>query len=132
MHQVGDEAVAEQVADYRAHLLARQNLSEKVGWMLPSVGAQVLLHRIADTDLVAQLAYQDSIAAFHERLRRFFYPYLFTDRPFTRADFDRLPSYEARTATDSLPSLSLGALVAGALLACAGAAVAVRGIVRRR
>ena len=124
--------MAEQVADYRAHLLARQNLSEKVGWMLPSVGAQVLLHRIADTDLVAQLAYQDSIAAFHERLRRFFYPYLFTDRPFTRADFDRLPNYEARTATGSLPSLSLGALVAGALLACAGAAVAVRGIVRRR
>lgn len=132
MHQVGDEAVAGQVADYRAHLMARQDLTEKVGWVLPSVGAQLLLHRIADTDLVAQLSYQDSIAMFHERLRRFLYPYLFTDRPFTRADFDRLPRYQARTATDSLRPWSLLALVAGALFACVGAAAAVRGLVRRR
>jgi ABC-2 type transport system permease protein len=132
MHQVGDEAVADQVADYRANLLARQALTEKVGWVLPGVGAQVLLHRIADTDLLAQLCYQDSIAAFHERLRRFFYPYLFKERPFTRADFDRLPTYEPRLSTESLPLLSMVALVLCALLALTGGSGAVSRIGRRQ
>lgn len=107
MHQVGDEAVAAQVAAYRVGLLARERWATRLGWLLPNVAAQGLLHRLADTDLVAQLDYQDSIGAFHERLRTFFYPYLFLDRPFTRADFALLPNYRARTGTASWPTFPM-------------------------
>jgi ABC-2 type transport system permease protein len=110
MHQVGDEAVVDQAADYRASLVARQAWTERVGWLLPGVAAQGLLHRIADTDLAAQLSYQDSVAAFHERLRRFYYPYLFRERAFTRADFDRLPLYQARASTAAWPWIATGLL----------------------
>ncbi|HTG38547.1 DUF3526 domain-containing protein [Sphingomonas sp.] len=92
-HQNGDESVAPQVRAYRAGLERRDAAARALGWVLPSVGVQALLTRLADTDLTAQLAYQDRIRAFHKRLRRFYYGYLFTDRPFDRTDFDRAPEF---------------------------------------
>ena len=92
-HQVGDESVADQVAAYRNGLEARDRAAHAVGWLLPSVGVQGLLARLANTDVQAQLAYQDRIRAYHATLRRFYYGYLFTDKPFGKADFERAPRF---------------------------------------
>jgi len=93
-HQNGDESVAESARAYRAGLEARDAAGRALGWVLPSVGVQALLTRLAQTDLTAQLAYQDRVRAFHQRLRNFYYGYLFRDQPFARADFDRAPRFE--------------------------------------
>ncbi len=92
-HQNGDESVAGQVRAYRAGLERRDAAARALGWVLPSVGVQALLTRVAATDLQAQLAYQDRIRDFHRRLREFYYGYLFTDRPFGKADFARAPVF---------------------------------------
>lgn len=131
IHQVGDEAVAPQVAAYRASLVARERWTERAGWILPGVAAQVLLHRLADTDLAAQFAYQDSIAAFHARLRHFYYPYLFDDQPFTLADFGRLPGYRARASTASWPAAPMIALIGIAAVALALGAMQIGGLAGR-
>jgi ABC-2 type transport system permease protein len=123
MHQAGDDAVADQVAKYRDSLLARQAWTDRVGWLLPGVATQSLLHRLADTDLHAQLAYQDRISAFHKRLRLYFYPYLFQERRFTRADFDSMPVYEVRPFGSSLlwsPLLALAMLTVLLMALAAG------------
>jgi ABC-2 type transport system permease protein len=117
MHQVGDEAVAADVAAYRASLAKREDLTKGLGFILPGVGAMNVLHRLADTDIEGQLAYQDSIAAFHKRLRKFYYPYLFNDRVFTQADFAQIPRYNARATAGTLAIGSLGALALLCLLA---------------
>ncbi len=96
-HQNGDAHVASQVRAYRRGLERRDATARALGWVLPSVGVQALLTRLASTDLTAQLAYQDRIRAFHQRLREFYYGYLFRDRPFGRADFDRAPRFTERT-----------------------------------
>jgi ABC-2 type transport system permease protein len=88
--QLGDERAAPQVAAYREALLARQRATEALGLALPGVGLQVALRRVAGTDLLAQLAYQDAITAFHTRLRHQLYPYLFEERRFGSDDFARL------------------------------------------
>lgn len=93
-HQNGDESVADRVRDYRAGLEARDAAGRALGWILPSVGVQSLLTRLARTDLTAQLAYQDRIRAYHRRLREFYYAYLFRDRPFGKPDFARAPTFE--------------------------------------
>lgn len=93
-HQNGDESVAGQVRAYRAGLERRDRAARALGWVLPSVGVQALLTRLAETDLSAQLAYQDRIRDFHRRLREFYYAYLFTDRPFAKADFASAPKFE--------------------------------------
>lgn len=90
-HQLGDESVARRVSAYRAGQLARQQWTDRLGILLPAVGAQQVLHRIAQTDLAAQLAYQDRIRAFHKDLRAFYYGYLFTARDFRSEDFARAP-----------------------------------------
>jgi ABC-2 type transport system permease protein len=94
-HQVGDDSVAEKARTYRQGLENRDQVARSLGWVLPSVGVQALLTRMAQTDLAAQLAYQDRIRDYHRRLREFYYGYMFRDRPFGKADFDRAPRFEA-------------------------------------
>lgn len=91
---MGDVSVRPQVAAYRAGLEARACWTQRLGWLLPAVGVQSLLHRQARTDLSAQLAYQDRIRAFHHRLRRYYYPYVFNETPFRQADFANAPRWE--------------------------------------
>ena len=86
--------MAGRVRAYRAGLERRDAAGRALGWVLPSVGVQALLTQLAQTDLKAQLAYQDRIRSFHQRLRTFYYGYLFHDRPFGKADFERAPKFE--------------------------------------
>jgi ABC-2 type transport system permease protein len=90
---LGDLAAAPQAQAYRAALETRGWWTERTGLVLPAVGVQTVLHRIAETDLNASLAYQDRIRAFHEQLRRFYYPYVFNEKPFRKADFVSAPKW---------------------------------------
>lgn len=122
--QLGDERVAPQVAAYRQALLARQQATEGLGLALPGVGLQAALHRLAGTDLLAQLAYQDAITDFHSRLRQQLYPYLFEERRFEVEDFARLPRFVPPASKLDIPVGALAALVllATLMLACAARA----------
>lgn len=125
--QLGDEQVAERVAAYRDGLQARQRWTERLGWLLPGVGVQSALHRQADTDLSAQLAYQEAVTAFHTRLRQYFYPYLFRDMPFRAGDFAAQPRFSAPARHSGLPALQLlGLALIGAAAAAWGAMAAGR------
>lgn len=119
MHQVGDEAVADQVAQYRASLGKREEWTGRAGAVLAPVAVQVLLHRVAGTDLQGQLAYQERISKFHTRLRKFFYPYLFEERPFGPRDFACMPAFQATETRAELPAVPLAALALMAVLALA-------------
>ena len=123
--QLGDESVATQAAAYRQALLQRQQATVWAGWLLPGVAVQTALHRAAETDLLAQLAYQDAIARFHERLRRQLYPHLFHDRPFGVAGFEALPRFEPAPRGQAWPAAAVLALALGP-----GLAVVVLGAVR--
>lgn len=91
---LGDLGVADQTRAYLAGLEARDAWTRRIGTVLPTVGIQVALHRTARTDLAAQLAYQDRVRAFHERLRRFYYPYIFEESRFTKTDFGKAPRWQ--------------------------------------
>jgi ABC-2 type transport system permease protein len=124
--QLGDESVAAPVAAYRDSLLARQRWTVRLGWLLPGVGAQAALHRLAQTDLEAQLAYQDAIANFHGRLRAFYYPYLFDELKFGEADFAAQPRFEPAPQASAVPAAPLAGLALMALAALVAAARACR------
>ena len=124
--QLGDEHVAAQVAAYRGSLGARQRWTVRLGWLLPGVGAQAALHRLAHTDLEAQLAYQDAIADFHGRLRAFYYPYLFDELRFGEAGFAAQPRFEPAAKPIDLPAAPLAGLALVALAALVAATRACR------
>ncbi len=115
-HQVADESVANQVALYRDALEARQQWTEHVAILLPSVAVHTLLHRMADTDLPAQLNYLDRISEFHSQLRAFYYPYFFEERPFVEADYGKAPVFAPRTSTATIEPILALALAAVTLL----------------
>jgi len=119
-NQLGDEGVAGQARDYRTGLVARQAWTDRLGWLLPGVGAQAVLHRMANTDLPAQLAYQDRTAAFHRDIRHFYYGYLFNERPFGMEDFARRPAYQPDTAPPAFPWSAAGAAFLLSALVAAG------------
>ena len=58
-HQVGDESVADRVRTYRTGLEKRDAAARMLGWVLPSVGVQAIVTRLAQTDLAAQLVLDD-------------------------------------------------------------------------
>jgi len=91
---LGDLHVAELSRAYREGIARRESLAELVGWLLPPLGMQNAMHDLAGTGVDAQLAYQDRIRAYHDELRRFYYPYLFNDRPFTSRDFAHAPNFK--------------------------------------
>ena len=93
-HYLGDRSVANKVMAYRSGLEARDAWTRRIGFVLPSVGVQVAIHRLAHTDLRAQLSYQDRIRAFHAALRRFYYPYMFNETPFRAEDFAKAPRWQ--------------------------------------
>ncbi|MGR4871211.1 DUF3526 domain-containing protein [Variovorax sp. LARHSF232] len=125
--QLGDESVAPQVAAYREGLLARQEWTARLGWLLPSVGVQAALHRQADTDLQAQLAYQDRIADFHARLRAYYYPYLFNEVRFGAGDFAAQPRFSPSSRPAQTPmGQSLALVLIGVVALVSGAAAAGR------
>ncbi len=93
-HQNGDEAVAPAVKAYRAGIERRSAAATGLGWMLPPVGLQALLTRMAGTDMQAHLAYQDRIRAYHAQLRQFYYGYLFEDRRFGEQDYRLAPRFQ--------------------------------------
>jgi ABC-2 type transport system permease protein len=92
-HQVGDESVAKQSAAYREGLMARERWTRRIAIVLPAVAVQTMVHRLAETDLQAQLAYLDRVREFHRQLRHFYYPYLFNEIPFREADFAKAPRW---------------------------------------
>jgi ABC-2 type transport system permease protein len=94
---LGDLSVAAQVEAYRQGLEARDRWTRRISFLLPAVGMQVATHRMARTDLAAQLDYQDRIRTYHEQLRRFYYPYIFNGTPFRERDFDQAPRWSTPT-----------------------------------
>lgn len=93
---LGDVAVADQSEAYRDGIARREQAAAAAGWLLLPVGLQNAMHRMAATDVRAQLAYQDRVRIFHAEIRHHYYPYLFRDQPYGRDEFARAPRLRLR------------------------------------
>lgn len=93
---LGDQQVEPLSTAYRAGIVEREARAGLVALALPPIAIQRALYRIAGTDMSAQWDYQDRIRAYHTQLRTYYYPFLFSAKPFTSADFDAAPAYAPR------------------------------------
>jgi ABC-2 type transport system permease protein len=100
---LGDVAVADLSTAYRQGVERRERLAGTAGWLMPPVGFQRILHRVAETDVEAQLAYQDRVRDFHAQMRAFYYPYLFEDRAFGAEDYALGPRFDVAPAGATQP-----------------------------
>lgn len=101
--QVGDETAAPLASRYRAAMRQRDALAGMLAWVSPAIAAQRWLQAIAKTDTQATLEYEARIRAFHEALRRFYYPMLFEDAPYEASRLERLPRYADFASAEEPP-----------------------------
>lgn len=91
--QVGDETAAPLSQAYRESIAQRDQLTGLVAWLSPPVATTRLMQSIAQTDVDSVLAYEQRIRDHHEQIRRYFYPMLFEEIPFTTNNLTGFPAF---------------------------------------
>jgi ABC-2 type transport system permease protein len=91
--QVGDQRAEALSSAYTEGRLTRERWAARLAWLAPPVLLERHLQWLARTDLAAALAYEARVRAFHAELRAFYYPRLFRETPFERAELEALPRF---------------------------------------
>lgn len=90
-HHLADRHVDPWLSEREHARQARVDAKRVLGLVMPTVAMLDLLDGLADQGLERAQARESEVRDFHDRLRAFFYPALFADRPMTRADLASLP-----------------------------------------
>lgn len=100
--QVGDEAAATLSQAHRDGRAARARTADALAWLAPPAALERRLEALAGTDARAALAYEAAVRDFHAALRRWYYPRVFVDSPYTpdaiadRPDFTPAPTRQVQ------------------------------------
>ncbi len=97
--ELGDRSVESLYQTYLSKLQSRAELANRLCMVSAPATLQVLLNAAGGTDLQSHLGFVQSARQFHHRLKAYYYPFLFTDKPFLHADYDGEPRhiYQARS-----------------------------------
>ena len=106
MQQMGDDDAAKQTQELREKLEQRNVASTTIAQFIPSIFMQVQLNEIAKSGLGNQLKFMDETGLFHEQLRLYFYPKIFSESPVNAENWER---FKVETFTDNT-TLNFGRL----------------------
>ena len=90
---MGDLTAKDLSVAYRRSIAERDRLSGFVAFLSPAVAVQRAMQQAARTDVAAALAYDQRIRSYHTALREFYYPFLFTERPYDATDLAGAPAF---------------------------------------
>lgn len=96
MQQRGDDLARDAALRYRQSLVDRDRLIARLSWLFPPAGLQRRLTHIAGTDLDGYLRYLDSVSAYHEALKRHFFPIVFSTATVRDVDWTAAPRHHHR------------------------------------
>lgn len=100
MQQLGDDESAGESGELRAKLQQREEASRTISLFVPTLHAQLQLNELARTGLGNQLRFLDHTGQFHEKLRLYFYPKIFTNAP---VKAERWTDFPVETVSDTAP-----------------------------
>jgi ABC-2 type transport system permease protein len=95
--QLGDLKAAELSLAYRKAARKKYQLAGVVAWLSPPLLLQRNLTRMANTDALAAFQYEQQIRDFHQSLRAFYYPWLFTKGEPTKHALSTMPRFKSIT-----------------------------------
>jgi ABC-2 type transport system permease protein len=118
MQQRGDDEAAPAAAEYRERHTRRLAWTGRALMLFPPALLQSVLNAIARTDLESHLAYLDSVGAYHEALKHYFFPTIFSDASIERVHWQSAPRHVFRddrptiwTRSDTVALTILAAIV---------------------
>lgn len=110
-HHVADRKVDDRVRALETAMRDRDRFAAAIGLALPSVAMQNVLDGLADNGNARLIAHRTAVRDFHDRLRLYFYPFVFEERRFAASDFAAMPQpVAAPSHSRSTPMLWLGLL----------------------
>ncbi|MBV7257604.1 DUF3526 domain-containing protein [Pacificimonas sp. WHA3] len=93
--QVGDQTAAPLVSEYRAARIARDRQAGLAALLSPTSLVERAFERLADTDALSMIGYEDRVRRYHAKLRAFYYPLMFLEQPYDADVLKKLPDYDA-------------------------------------
>ncbi|WP_254560125.1 DUF3526 domain-containing protein [Dyadobacter diqingensis] len=107
MQQAGDDDASVEVAELRKKLGLRNTASIGIARFIPTVHMQVQLDEIAKSGLTNQLAFMDQTSRFHEKMRLYFYPKIFSESAVNNENWAK---FKVETFSDNTPVSLPGAI----------------------
>jgi len=98
--ELGDQSVEKLYHQYNARLSDRQHFASTFSVISAPAMLQEVLNGIAGTELKQQLEFVARTKAYHNRLKEFYYPFLYNEKPFTHADFSKEPQHVFTAGSD--------------------------------
>jgi ABC-2 type transport system permease protein len=98
MQQAGDEEAKSEVENLKSKLSKRQELAKQLGWMIPSVHTQLSMNSLSLSDLGNYLHYLAALEGFHEKLKGYFFPKIFSNSPVLEENWGRFELEKFRDA----------------------------------
>lgn len=116
MNHRGDRAARDASRAYRDVLTRRDEWARRWSLLVPPLATQIALDRLSSADLGTQLAYQEAVRRYHERLKDHFQPLLFSASPIAEVDWERVPPFEPATPAGKASQAGIPAAAALVLL----------------
>ncbi|MEE4212429.1 MAG: DUF3526 domain-containing protein [Parvularcula sp.] len=91
--QVGDQSVEEMSQALREGVAKRDRFVRALSLISPTLTAERLITKAAQTDVSAYQRYEACVRSFHADLRNFHYPMLFGTAPYTPEEMSALPQF---------------------------------------
>jgi ABC-2 type transport system permease protein len=96
MQQRGDDQAAPAAAEYRETQTRKLAWTGRAMMLFPPALLQSALNAVARTDLESHLAYLDSVASYHEALKRHFFGTIFSDASIEQVQWNSAPRHVFR------------------------------------
>jgi len=93
--QVGDQRAEHLATAYRDGRLQRDRIAAWVSLLAPPSLLERLLQCLANTDLNANINYEEKVRAYHAALRAYYYPKFFRNEPFDKSLLQNLPRFDS-------------------------------------
>lgn len=113
MQHMGDADARAEKELFMEKLRKREALSSNISKLVPTLYTQLYDTELAQSSLSNHLEFLDSTTRFHERVRKYFYPKIFTAAPVLEEDWSRfVPEYaNIKNDVSLLHSLYIGLFV---------------------
>jgi len=91
--QVGDQKTQHLASDYYEGRLKRNRIAAWASVLAPPALFERILQSLANTDVNASFAYEESVREYHAALRAFYYPKFYRNEPFDKVKLENLPRF---------------------------------------
>ena len=90
MQQMGDDESAKHSKKLREKLEKRNEVSANIAQFIPTLHLQIQLNEMSKSGLKNQLFFMDEMGKFHEKIRLYFYPKIFSEAEVSAENWDNI------------------------------------------